>query len=371
MTILRDNVTNGTGGRDAWSTNSEEYIILYAVLCSVISLATVIGNVLLFFTVLKTSQLRTPTNSLLLSLATADLIAGAVMIPLYVQQFIKNSTQSSSEDQKLCLVRKFLFLLTSGASITSLAVVSVDRMFAVSYPFIYARRMNAKIVAVIIATVWTVCVTLTSNAVFGMITEWKDIMKNCGPGIPRSSYFIVTPTLFYVPGVMILLSYLKIYSIARKHRRKITAQHEPSVQPPPVSEVEVSKIDQETMTNAWARTSTLTTTKLSVTSRSTSRQRRITRIRTTLSNDLKAAKTVSILVGLFLICWSPVAIFYIYLNSAKIDITSRAKYTYIHDVFMFLSFLNAAIDPILYTLLNRDMKSSMKRHLKTLFKLDR
>ena len=91
-------------------------------------------------------------------------------------------------------------------------------------------------------------------------------------------------------------------------------------------------------------------------------------MRTTLASDLKAAKTVSILVGLFLVCWSPVALFYIYLNVTGTDVGESPKYTYIHDAFMLLSFLNGAFDPLLYALLNKDIKSSMKRHIANLFR---
>lgn len=333
------------------------YTTSYAVLCALISVSTVIGNILLFYTILKTPLLRTATNSLLLSLATADLVAGFIMIPLYILQFVERTSDDDTKSS-LCMARKFLFLLTSGASITSLAVVSVDRMFAVSYVFAYARKMNAKVVTIIIVTVWSVCLTLTSIAVFVPIDSWKKILERCGPGIPRASYLIVTPTSFYLPGIAILVSYIKIFTVARRHRRKITVQHECSMVQPRVSAaIESANND---LTSTRERTSTLNSTR--------SRPSRFTKIRSSLTNDLKAAKTVSILVGLFLICWSPVAFFYIYLNTTGEDPASSLKYTYIHDAFMLLSFLNAAIDPILYILLNKEIKSTAKRHLKELFR---
>ncbi len=349
------NQTLGDGGM---MKESVAYTTFYAVLCGLISILTIAGNSLLFFTVLKTPLLRTATNSLLLSLATADLVSGGLMMPLYVEQFINRHSKSLTD---LCLVRKFLFLLTSGASITSLAVVSVDRMIAVSYPFVYARRMNAKIVTVIIVTVWSVCLSLTSVAVFVPLESWEEILKRCGPGIPKASYLIVTPTSFYLPGIAILISYVKIFTIARKHRRKITTTHEPSMQPRLGEIAEISDCRTEAWTTSRERTISTTT------KRSTTRSRRFTKMRTSLASDLKAAKTVSILVGLFLICWSPVAFFYIYLNTTGVDVASSLKYTYIHDAFMLLSFLNAAVDPILYALLNTEIKSNMKRQVSALF----
>ena len=343
------------------------YETIYAVLCSFVALIIVIGNILLFHTVLTTPLLRTATNSLLLSLATADLVAGSVMIPLYVQQFVASSKTDNTTSRNLCLLRKFLFLLTSGASITSLAVVSVDRMFAVSRPFVYARTMSAKLVTSIIVTVWTVCLTLTSCAVFIPIRSWDSIIATCSPGIPRSSYLVVTPVLFYVPGCTILICYIKIFSIARTHRRKITVQNEPSALQPPISAIEASNTRERNPSTGRERTLTLNST--SSKKSSTTRMKRISRIRNTLSNDLKAAKTVSILVGLFLACWMPVASFYIYLNTTRADIKLSKNYTYIHDAFMFLSFLNAAIDPVLYIFLNKDMKSSLKRNLRNVFKI--
>eukprot|EP00794_Sanderia_malayensis_P003775 gene3775-4298_t len=341
---------------------SVAYTTFYAVLCAIISFLTITGNALLFYTVLKTTRLRTATNSLLLSLATADLVGGGIMIPLYIHQFTnRHANDDNSED--LCLVRKFLFLLTSGASITSLAVVSVDRMVAVSYPFVYARRMNARVVTTIIIAVWSICVSLTSVAVFVPIESWASILQRCDPGIPRASYLIVTPTSFYLPGVAILISYIKIFSIARGHRRKITTTQEPSVQPRASQIAELSNAGHRegSSTIAFEGKSTVSSKRSTIT-----RVRRFTKMRSTLATDLKAAKTVSILVGLFLVCWSPVAFFYIYLNTTGVDVASSMKYTYIHDAFMLLSFLNSAIDPLLYTMLNKEIKSNMKRHIKAI-----
>lgn len=370
MLVLHANLSAGSVNQNTTQNSIEVYHITYATLCSLIALATVIGNVLLFHTVLTSSQLRTATNSLLLSLATADLVAGAVMVPLYVQQFISSGGKSDGHSEALCLIRKFLFMLTSGASITSLAVVSLDRMFAVSRPFVYARIVSAKLVAVLIITVWTVCITLTSCAVFIPVRSWGPFVKTCRPGVPQTSYLIVTPALFYLPGVVILLSYIKIFSVARIHRRKITVQSEPSYLPPSVSAIEVSKTGLDMVTIGNERSTTLTTTSHKK-STSTMRSKRISRMRNTLSNDLKAAKTVSILVGLFLVCWLPVATFYIYINLAEIDVTSSEKFTYMHDAFMMLSFMNSTIDPVLYIFLNKDIKSSLKRNFRSIFKTDR
>lgn len=362
------NYSNISGSGTLTNNMSETYHIVYAVCFAFVSLATVTGNILLFYTILKSAQLRTATNSLLLSLATADMVAGSVMMPLYVHLFATGREMGDSTSKTLCLVRKFLFLLTSGASITSLSVVSVDRMFAVSRPFVYARIMNAKVVTSIIITVWSICLTLTSCAVFIPIRSWDSFLVTCRPGVPRISYLAVTPVLFYLPGVAILLSYIKIFTIARTHRRKITVQNEPSCQPQPVSVIEISNMGEERTANGRPRTITLTTS----TSKKTpnTRVKRMSKIRNTLSNDIKAAKTVSILVGLFLACWLPVASFYLYLSSTGTDVTSNKKLGYLHDAFMFLSFLNAAVDPILYIFLNKELKSALKSNLRTLLKLN-
>lgn len=357
------NFSNGTLCEDSIQGTSEGYKTLYAVLCSVVAIATVLGNVLLFFTVLSSSQLRNATNSLLLSLATADLVSGAVMVPLYAQQFISGDSNRSRLSQNLCLTRKFLFLLTSGASITSLAVVSVDRMFAVLRPFVYARVMRAKLVTLIIITVWTVCLTLTSCAVFIPLRSWDPYIANCRPGIPRTSYLAATPVLFYLPGVTILVCYVKIFGVARMHRRKITVQGERSCVPS-VSAIQLPTLSNRKTSNVQERTSPPPAQKTS-----TSRVKKISRIRNTLSTDLKAAKTISILVGLFLVCWLPVASFYIYINSTGIDVVSSKKFTCMHDAFMFLSFLNATIDPLLYMFLNKDMKISLKKNLRNILKI--
>ena len=343
------------------------YAYLYATLCTFTALVTVTANIVLFVTVLRNRNLRTPTNSFLLSLATADLVSGGIMMPLYTHRFIMSYHRES--DTSLCLTRKFLFLLTSGLSLTSLAVVSADRMIAVSYPFYYARKITARATTVVIILVWLYCVLLTSLSTFIPFGDWKTILSNCLPGVPRTVYLAVTPPAYYLSGVIILFSHIKIFMVARNHRRKIQAQTQPTSLPSSASDdfnlpeadfpTEISpKTSQQSKPSRIQKISVFSMQ--SKRSRTTSRSRRVARI---VSRDLKAARTITVLVGLFLGCWSPVAAFYIYINTKKVDIYLDPKWTYIHDAFMLLSFLNAALDPILYSLLNQELRRNIKKLL--------
>ena len=79
--------------------------------------------------------------------------------------------------------------------------------------------------------------------------------------------------------------------------------------------------------------------------------------------DLTAAKTVSIMVGVCILCWLPTAVYYAYINARAVN-TDNTRLEYVNDVFLLLSFLNSLINPILYANRTRDIKRHSKMILK-------
>ena len=78
-----------------------------------------------------------------------------------------------------------------------------------------------------------------------------------------------------------------------------------------------------------------------------------------LNKEKKAAKTIGIIVGCFVICWAP--FFTVYLLEAFCD---RCTSERVFAVFFWLGYFNSAINPFVYALCSRDFRTAFKKLLR-------
>jgi hypothetical protein len=76
-----DNVTEDEQHHN-FQTNSVIFIVTTSIVLSILTICTVIGNILVMAAVLLERNLRTPANYLVLSLALADCLVACLVMPL-------------------------------------------------------------------------------------------------------------------------------------------------------------------------------------------------------------------------------------------------------------------------------------------------
>ena len=115
---------------------------MWTVLYSCLALFTAIGNLLSIAVFLNNSRLRRMRTSLLLNnLAVADLLVGAVAVPMYMvfqwplSTLARNATFIASY--------KAIDLLTGFGSLLGLSVIGLERVFALFWP--YRHRTTGKL----------------------------------------------------------------------------------------------------------------------------------------------------------------------------------------------------------------------------------
>lgn len=110
---------------------------------------------------------------------------------------------------------------------------------------------------------------------------------------------------FILPLIVIVVTYSKIFCVARKHARDMVRR---------------SSISQE------------------------EKYKRVSR-------DLKAAKTISIVIGTFVCCWTPfmvLSICYAYTVNVHITIANIAKWS---------TYCNALLNPLVYSFVDKQLRS--------------
>ncbi|XP_049912654.1 D(3) dopamine receptor isoform X1 [Epinephelus moara] len=200
----------------------------YAMLYSLLILAIVFGNVLVCLAVLRERSLQTTTNYLVVSLAVADLLVASLVMPWAVYLEVVGGAWLFS--RLYCNIFVTLDVMMCTASILNLCAISIDRYTAVVMPVLYnTTHRSRKRVFVMIATVWVLAFTVSCPLLFGFNTT--DDPMVCS--ISNPDFVIYSSVVsFYLPFVVTLLVYIRIYVFLRMRRKRITfGQTSGKVQP--------------------------------------------------------------------------------------------------------------------------------------------
>ncbi|XP_018552818.1 trace amine-associated receptor 1-like [Lates calcarifer] len=228
--------------------------VLLNIFLGSLSVVTVCGNLLVIISIIYFKQLHTPTNYLILSLAVADLLVGVLVLPISME-----FTGSSClyYEHILCKVQDYFDVTLSVASILNLCCISIDRYYAVCQPLTYRTEINVHSAAVMILVTWSVSILL-GTGFFVVEFNYEKCEEQC-----LMEFFLLNTLAplfaFYLPLIIMLCIYLKIFLVAQSQARSI---HN---------------------TNCQSTKSGATVSKM----------------------ERKATKTLATVLGVFLMCWFP------------------------------------------------------------------
>ncbi|XP_046729909.1 trace amine-associated receptor 1-like [Silurus meridionalis] len=284
---------------------SLEVRILLYILFSTSSLITVIGNLLVIITVIHFRQLRTSTNDLVLSLAVADLLVGGIVMPPSMIRSVETCWYLGST---FCKIHSSLDVTVCTASIFNLCIISLDRYYAVCHPLLYHSKMTPTVIRFMIVVCWSI----SAATGFGLIFLELNILGNeefyynnfvcegtCMVFQARVGAVVFSMLCFYLPSVIMICVYVRIFQIAQRQARAIQS------------------------TNAQMKTA--------------EEKARMSK------SERKATKTLAIIMGVFLSSWIP------YFTCTCIDqLTAYFVPTVLYDVFIWVAYFNSTFNPIIY-----------------------
>ncbi|XP_072499388.1 olfactory receptor 2D2-like [Notamacropus eugenii] len=123
------------------SDDPQTQVLLFILFLGVY-LATVLGSLLLIWLVLTDSQLHTPMYFFLTNLSTADLFFSTNIVP---QAIVHMLTRKKVISFMGCATQIFLFLIFGSTQCALLAVMSYDRYLAICDPMHYPSIMTWKV----------------------------------------------------------------------------------------------------------------------------------------------------------------------------------------------------------------------------------
>ena len=169
----------------------------------IIGLLALIGNSLIFYIVHRNTTLRTRTICCLISLTTTDLLVGVALEPLFIMQLLSSRIAMNCH---LNAARRFLTAMLTGASMSTIALISYDRFVHLSKTVNYDKHMTRGKVATLITFSWLLPITCT-------------FFKYIGDNEVAYSASIFAYSL--IMAVIILVSYSKIMQIIDLKKRSL------------------------------------------------------------------------------------------------------------------------------------------------------
>lgn len=186
----------------------------YWVLSAINGLITLACNGVVIFIILKRERLfRNPGNWLLLSLAFSDLTVGIIMIPsLFVCYF---STVPCNWDMNKKVYDLFLYI-----SVTNLCFLTMDRYIAVVFPLKYTLLVPRKSTIKLLVTAWFFPLVV---CVIPFILSFLPIAETKKQQAEQVFVAIKVSIFEQLPCALMLLAYIHIFKISRRHVRHINS----------------------------------------------------------------------------------------------------------------------------------------------------
>ncbi|NWZ38315.1 DRD3 protein, partial [Brachypodius atriceps] len=192
----------------------------YALCYCILILAIIFGNVLVCLAVLRERTLQTTTNYLVVSLAVADLLVATLVMPWMVYLEVTGGVWTFS--RICCDIFVTMDVMMCTASILNLCAISIDRYTAVVKPVQYqysTGQSSCRRVSLMIVVVWMLAFAVSCPLLFGFNTTGDPSVCS----ISNPSFIIYSSLVsFYLPFMVTLLLYVRIYLVLRQRQKKRT-----------------------------------------------------------------------------------------------------------------------------------------------------
>ncbi|XP_041351131.1 adenosine receptor A2b-like [Gigantopelta aegis] len=286
--------------------------ITYITLETIIGVLSTVGNAMVLIAINRSHALQTITNCFIASLALADMLVGIIVAPLAALSFV-----GLPHNFLGCVFINSVVILFTQVSIFSLLAVAVERFLAIVIPFFYQKHMTSHRAILLLVVIWIAGIIVGLVPMFGWNLGPPEDMVCAFTRVIDMSYMVYFNFLGFVlvPLVIMFCIYLYIYAIVRQQMIKIAALE------------------------------------IAVDGRKKKRK---------FMKEIKAAKSLAIVLGLFTICWLPIHL----ANTVNHLCGSGCGVPYPFIVAAILiSHANSVFNPFLYAYGNTRFMSEFKKML--------
>ncbi|XP_036606543.1 sphingosine 1-phosphate receptor 2 [Trichosurus vulpecula] len=258
--------------------------------------AIILENLLVLAAVVRNSKFHSAMYLFLGNLAASDLLAGIA--------FIANTLLSGPRTLQLTpvlwFVREGSAFITLSASVFSLLAIAIERHVAIAKVKVYGSDKSCRML-LLIGACWVISLALGGLPILG----WNCLgqLDACSTVLPlyAKSYILFVVTVFTAILLAIVALYVRIYCVVRSSHAELAGPH-----------------------------------------------------------TLALLKTVTIVLGVFIVCWLPA--FIVLLLDTSCPVRACPVLYKAHYFFAFATF-NSLLNPVIYTWRSRDLRREVLRPL--------
>ncbi|CAI5670497.1 unnamed protein product [Oreochromis niloticus] len=281
--------------------------VLLNIVLSCISLLTATLNLLVIISVSYFRKLHTPSNILLLSLAVSDFLMGLLLMPA---EIVRSMTCWVLGDL-MCSVYFFLTVNITCASIGNIVLISIDRYVAICDPLHYPTRITVPRVKLSVCLCWfysTFYSSLYTQEMLIVPGRYNSCYGECVLVISDFAGTLDLILFFILPVTVIIVLYMRVFVVAVSQARAMRCH-----------------VTAVTLQRSFNQTN---------------------------KSELKAARTLGVLVVVFLSCYCP---FYCYSLADKNAVNEPAA-----SFVVFIFYFNSCINPLMYALFYPWFRNAVK-----------
>ena len=288
--------------------------IVYIVCEALIAILTIIGNFLVLLAIRKNRRLQTTTNVFIGSLAFADLLVGILVEPMAVLSY-----KGLPRDFYGCvLVNSSLVLLTQ-CSVNGLVMVAIDRFFAIKMPFLYTKYFTSRFALFLTLIGWIVAIIVGMVPMMGWNLGPTDDGVCSFIGVIDLKYMVYFNFFGCIIPPLLFMSAVNAYIYTAILRQLKTIR---SLEP-------AGSTSNIAINCSWQL----------------------------LRKDFKAAKSLVLIIIVFIVCWFPIHIINCITTFKGVEYKSPQS---IMLSAILLSHANSFVNPILYAYGNSQFKYTIR-----------
>ncbi|PFX24435.1 D(2) dopamine receptor-like [Stylophora pistillata] len=292
-----------------------EELICFGIILSALSILTLLGNSLVCLAVWRLRNLRSLTNYLVCSLAYADFLVPIlrviyINISVYAGKWVFGITW--------CYISSMCGVLLCSASILHLCAISIERLIAIKWPLSYDAKVTPKRIVIVLIYIWVQSLVFSIFPTFGLAEHrFNPVLAECEINWLKKPALTVLLLVFYffLPVTVMLIAYAIIYKEVRRNSRRISAL--------------------ESAGNQGSRSNVL-------------------------KREMKAVKTLAVVVGMFFIMWMP----YFVTTTIRAFRGDDAIPGALQRTVITLAYGNSCCNFVIYALMNAQLRNAFYRILK-------
>lgn len=393
-----DEEQNGTGSGSVPDLELS-YQIITSLLLAALILCSIFGNACVVAAIALERSLQNVANYLIGSLAVTDLMVSVLVLPMAALYQVLNKWTLG---QEICDLFISLDVLCCTSSILHLCAIALDRYWAITDPIDYVNKRTPRRAAILISVTWLIGFSISIPPMLG----WRSAEDRANPDaciISQDPGYTIYSTFgaFYIPLILMLVLYGRIFRAARFRIRKTVRKTEtakvsdkcltlsPAVFHKKVNgeagakgwrrgdkpsspcvngavkhgeegeSLEIIEVISNSKTHLPLPNTPQSSSHENINEKTTGAKRKIA-----LARERKTVKTLGIIMGTFIFCWLP---FFIVALVLPFCAESCYMPDWLGAVINWLGYSNSLLNPIIYAYFNKDFQSAFKKILRCKF----